>query len=389
MTVARQFFIFLCAATITGFSCESDVQLPPPMNVTYKWDDPFNVNVSWKKPDNLPDNCTIKYCIWKGGKMVYYTQQNYYKATYFTEEEQSDNCNVSIQAVRGDVETCGDRKESKLVSITVKTTRPQTKLVTDFKCSLEHDRMKCSWRPADDSLKLKVSYRTSKEKDNIRACAGSSSHEENVCYLNISTFEFIYVLVEAETGLSTLRPEFETPLPDMIITESGSELILTIPHPGPAVGNCNLNYNICITECSKVKPCQIYTANPQLIPYNKNCEYKIKYSLRTDSYCVPVYSDPKVVFHGKNRTPDETLTVVAIVVPIILSACVILSCYCFRRHREIICPTMPDPSTIFKEMMMSGNKESKPAPENLYTPVPEPTEYVTLVTENSVLQQNA
>ncbi|XP_030578573.1 interleukin-13 receptor subunit alpha-1 isoform X2 [Archocentrus centrarchus] len=260
MTVARQFFIFLCAATITGFSCESDVQLPPPMNVTYKWDDPFNVNVSWKKPDNLPDNCTIKYCIWKGGKMVYYTQQNYYKATYFTEEEQSDNCNVSIQAVRGDVETCGDRKESKLVSITVKTTRPQTKLVTDFKCSLEHDRMKCSWRPADDSLKLKVSYRTSKEKDNIRACAGSSSHEENVCYLNISTFEFIYVLVEAETGLSTLRPEFETPLPDMIITESGSELILTIPHPGPAVGNCNLNYNICITECSKVKPCQIYTS---------------------------------------------------------------------------------------------------------------------------------
>lgn len=361
------------------------------MNVTYKWDDPFNVNVfwSWKKPDNLPDNCTIKYRIWNQGKIDYYTQQNHYKTTYFTEENKSDNWNVSIQAVRADVETCGDRKESKLVNITIKTIRPHTKLVEDFRCSLEHDRMRCSWIPVSQSLKLKVSYRTSKEKDNLRACTGASSHEENVCYLNISTFEFIYVLVEAETGLSTFTPKFKTPLPDMTITESGSELILTIPHPGPAVGKCNLNYSICITECNKVKSCKSSTANCTRIPYNRNCKYKIEYSLRTDNYCVPVYSDRKVRFHGENRTPDVTLTVVAIVVPIILSACIILSCYCFRRHREIICPTMPDPSTIFKEMMMSGNKESKPAPENLYMPVPEPTEYVTLVTENSVLQQNA
>lgn len=35
---------------------------------------------------------------------------------------------------------------------------------------------------------------------------------------------------------------------------------------------------------------------------------------------------------GTNKPPDRTLTVVAIVIPVILSICVILSCYCFRRY---------------------------------------------------------
>lgn len=35
---------------------------------------------------------------------------------------------------------------------------------------------------------------------------------------------------------------------------------------------------------------------------------------------------------GTNKHPDRTLTVVAIVIPIILSICVILSCYCFRKY---------------------------------------------------------
>ncbi|KAM6960318.1 interleukin-13 receptor subunit alpha-1, partial [Tautogolabrus adspersus] len=92
---------------------------------------------------------------------------------------------------------------------------------------------------------------------------------------------------------------------------------------------------------------------------------------------------------GTNKPPDRTLTVVAIVLPIILSVCVLLSCYCFRRHSAIICPNIPDPSAIFKEMMMNGNKELK-TPGSLYTPVPEPIEpcRITPITENSVLQQN-
>lgn len=91
------------------------------------------------------------------------------------------------------------------------------------------------------------------------------------------------------------------------------------------------------------------------------------------------------------------------------------------RHSAIFCPIIPDPSAIFKEMIMNGNKDLKvyfkyfkfkkktcllylltlsvstnpsvfqTTLGNLYTPVPESIETceVTPVTENSDLQQHS
>lgn len=56
----------------------------------------------------------------------------------------------------------------------------------------------------------------------------------------------------------------------------------------------------------------------------------------TDCYQLPHVTQAKIMcllfMTGTNKPPNETLTVVAIVIPIILSACIILSCYCFRRY---------------------------------------------------------
>lgn len=130
-------------------------------------------------------------------------------------------------------------------------------------------------------------YRT--KNDKIRACDGSTSHEKDVCYLNVNNLQFdIYVLVETETGRNTLKPKFGwcyfyffivivipncenkyemlsiffnkcfvissvTPLPKMNIAEDKGELSLTWKHPGWAVGQCGLNYSVCVTECNNVK----------------------------------------------------------------------------------------------------------------------------------------
>ncbi|XP_063321875.1 interleukin-13 receptor subunit alpha-1-like [Pelmatolapia mariae] len=394
MTVAQRFFIFLCATTMT-FNCKADYQLPEPTDVTYRWDDQFQVNVSWswKKPDNLPKNCTVKYEVLRYGlpqsvESGLRSLVNNIPVKYFTEDTHSDHWNISIQAVL-DPE-CSHWKKSRPVIKTIKTTKPRPTLVTDFRCSLESKRTKCFWKPVNESVKLNIFYRTSEKHDQIRACDWSTSHEKDVCYLNVNNLELgIYVLVETETGRNTLKPKFVTPLPKMNIAEDEGKLSLTWEHPGPAVGKCKLNYSVSITECSNVKT--LHTIEPPLnITYNKNCQYKFQYSVQTVRYCILVSSDlSEVITHGENRSPDEMLTVIAIVVPIILSVCVILSCYCFQRNREIFCPRIPDPSTIFKEMMMTGNRDSKPIPGNLYTPVPEPTEHITLVSENTVPQENS
>ncbi|XP_035768782.1 interleukin-13 receptor subunit alpha-1-like isoform X2 [Neolamprologus brichardi] len=388
MTVAQQFFIFLCATTMT-FNCNADYQLPEPTDVTYRWDDQFQVNVSWswKKPDNHPKNCTVKYEVIRYGLPQsdenFLSLVNNFTVKYFTEDKHSDHWNISIQAVDP---VC--RKKSRPVNKTIKTSKRRTELVTDFRCSLESERTKCFWKPVNESVKLNISYRTSEEHDKIRACDGSTGHEKDVCYLNVNNLKVdIYVLVETETGRNTLKPKFVIPLPKMNIAEDKGNLYLTWEHRGPAVGKCGLNYSVCITECNNVRT--LHTKGPSLeIPYNKNCQYKFQYSVQTDQYCIPLSSDlSEVITHGENRSPDEMLTVIAIVVPIILSVSVILSCYCFQRNREIFCPRIPDPSTIFKEMMMTGNRDSKPIPGNLYTPVPEPTEHIILVSENMIPEE--
>lgn len=376
------------------FNCKADYQLPEPTDVTYRWDDQFQVNVSWswKKPDNLPENCTVKYEVFRYGlpqsvEPRFRSLVNNFTVKYFTEDKRSDHWNISIQAVLDPV--CGHWKESRPVIKTIKTSKPRTDLLTDFRCSFESNRTKCFWKPVSESVKLNISYRTSEKNDKIRACDGSTSHEKDVCYLNVyNALLEIYVLVETKTGRNTFKPKIVTPLPKMNITEDKGELSLTWEHPGSAVGKCGLSYSLYVTECNNVKT--LHTKELHLnIPYNKNCQYKFRYRLQTDEYCIFLSSDlSEVITHGENRSPDEMLTVIAIVIPIILSACVILSCYCFQRNREIFCPRIPDPSTIFKEMMMTGNKDSKPISGNLYTPVPEPTENITLVSGNMVPQEN-
>lgn len=378
------------------FNCKADYQLPEPTDVTYRWDDQFQVNVSWswKKPDNLPENCTVKYEVFRYGlpqsvEPRFRSLINNFTVKYFTEDKRSDHWNISIQAVLDPV--CGHWKESRPVIKTIKTSKPRTDLVTDFRCSFESNRTKCFWKPVSESVKLNISYRTSEKNDKIRACDGSTSHEKDVCYLNVNNLQFdIYVLVETKTGRNTFKPKIVTPLPKMNIAEDKGELSLTWEDPRPAVGKCRLKYSVYVTECNSSNVKTLHTKEPPLnIPYNKNCQYKFRYRVQTDEYCISVSSDlSEVITHGENRSPDEMLTVIAIVIPIILSACVILSCYCFQRNREIFCPRIPDPSTIFKEMMMTGNKDSKPISGNLYTPVPEPTENITLVSGNMVPQEN-
>lgn len=94
----------------------------------------------------------------------------------------------------------------------------------------------------------------------------------------------------------------------------------------------------------------------------------------------------------------------------VLGFCVCVCC----RNREIFCPRIPDPSTIFKEMMMTGNRDSKvytwkkslvkcsfcphkysflhccvfqSIPGDLYKAEPESTEHIILVSENTIPQE--
>ncbi|CAK6965320.1 interleukin-13 receptor subunit alpha-1-like [Scomber scombrus] len=346
------------------------------------------------KPTSKLDHCDIEYEVQQGGDLPSRTGSTNTTETCMTEELDSTGCKYTIRTVG---KALCDRTESEAVTIPIDTLVPRAQLVKDFKCVIYRHKMNCSWIPVNPSNNLTVHYRlneVNKDKLPLKSCEEFYSNgKRNGCYLKEDfTNQDIYMLVRSEAGQSTFKAFYVFPSPKMNITEEGNYLKLTWTRP--EVGNnCWWTYEVCYRECSRHRECMNITAKeePMLVSYDKRCLYEFKYKATISNHCSKIPSestDP--VTYGTNAPPDGTLTVVAIVIPVILCVSVILSCYCFRRHRAIICPVIPDPSAIFKEMIMNGNKELK-AKSNLYTPVPEPIEpcKVTLVPENSVLQQNS
>ncbi|XP_041635906.1 interleukin-13 receptor subunit alpha-1-like [Cheilinus undulatus] len=398
MTFKVEFITFLaCAAMPLLLHIKADCP-PPPTRLKHEWLDPFTINVSWEKPSGLRDGREInyKYSQIRNGeyKSVAGTKLTHFTDICLTEEPDSDSWTYSVWTDGS--QTCNSSNESTRVNKTFTNHKPRAKVVKDFKCIISGNESECSWIPVNPSLTLKLSYRLcgrfEERLKGLKKCTHfNSSGTRMGCRLKVDATENdICVLVETDAGMSTFKAALQIPSPPMSIREEENELILTWKHPG--IGkDCEWKYEVCYKRCNKARECESYNINKERsikMPYDESCRYEFQSSVKTGDNCKRISSDlSEVVIYDQKKLPDVTLTVVAIVIPIILSVCVFLSCYCFRRHSAIIFPNIPDPSAIFKEMMMNGNKEIK-ASGSLYTPVPEPIEpcRISPVTETSALQ---
>ncbi|XP_072232802.1 interleukin-13 receptor subunit alpha-1-like [Leuresthes tenuis] len=278
--------------------------------------------------------------------------------------------------------------DSDRAIIDVSTRKQHVELVKNFKCVLEATKMNCSWIPVNKSQNLSFFYRhCGKAESNTKSVEFNQPYRgENWEVFTLKPkwrYQDICVVVQTEDKMHTFKPKFAISTPQMEVKEDGDYLTLTWASPDVG-GNCSWEYDVSYTHCSKKN--QLTAQGPMKILYDKCCEYEIHYSVKTDKYCPQVPGDnSKSQVYGAKRLCLETAAVVcAVVIPIVLFVCVILSCYCFRRHKHIICPVMPDPSDFLKEMM-NGNKENKTPAVNLYKPVPErfDSEKIVLVPKTS------
>ncbi|XP_034713257.1 interleukin-13 receptor subunit alpha-1-like [Etheostoma cragini] len=379
MALTRELFSFLlCTAMNTVYHCEATAPPPPPTGLNYRWLDPFTVNVSWQRPRGLQDGEDLymyRDQTDKSPQTVHSscTIWRYFTDSFLTEEMGSDRRTYHVWTVGS--KSCGYHlNKSTSVPITVHTLKPRAK-VKDFKCLINATGMNCSWSPENKPMDLYwVLGNFSKE---LKKCDRPySSALRSGCYLNVNAVNNdIYILLDTGAAFSTFKPVLEIPSPKLNISAVGDKFNLS--WPPPVVGTyCHWVYEVCYKKCNEPKVCLNFTppGEPVQMPYDERCRYEFQSRARTSPYVKEIFSGfGDVVSYGTDKPPDKTLMVVAIVVPIILSACIILSCYCFRRHRSIICPTIPDPSAIFKEMM-NGNKDFKTTTGSLYTPVPEPVQ---------------
>nr|XP_043878131.1 interleukin-13 receptor subunit alpha-1-like [Solea senegalensis] len=376
------------AAVLTVLHCSAD-QLPPPTNLKCNLPDQISVNLtwSWQRPSNLPENCKIYYVI------SYPEGPQRTNAKYFEHRCPMNVHNYTVKAVG--VESCNGWTPSTPVPIINQML--QDKVVKDFRCVPRSSGMNCSWIPKDRSLDLTFSYcdcsSNSKVCKPVKDCDLYTSGIRNGCLMKeISPNELeIGFLVKSTNGLDVIKPVFVLPSPKLKVTAIRDLLILSWTPPNVGPWDCPWEYELCFTECGRKQSCRNITSMSRNMSYDENCMYTFRSRVFPSRlYCRLLSSNfSEDVKYGMTKPPDTTLTMIAIVIPIILFICVILSCYCFWKHSDIICANPPDPSTILKEMM-SGNKEHENKREGLYTPLPEDVEpcIISPITENRRLQEN-
>ncbi|XP_037336967.2 interleukin-13 receptor subunit alpha-1-like isoform X1 [Pungitius pungitius] len=361
-------FVTLLTLTAVMLAGRGDAEgVPPPTGVSYVWLDLLTLRVSWKKPIGNFQYMYMEKSTGEQDKQS--TPWRNFTVELLTENMVSDNWTYLIQTVGG-----------PSVSQIIKSPKPRAE-VNDIKCVIHKTSgtgINCSWIPGNQMFNL--SYRVfgmnSNNNKKFTPCTRPySSPTRNGCYLDHAKAEdSTCMLFETQTGYSTYEMKPMVDPPELSIKEEGGELKLSFSKP-KVPQNCIWTYNVCYSKCNHPKECQnfIWNKEPMFVPYKKDCRYDFWSSIKAGKSCKGVFSDfGKVVSYNSTATND-TLTVVSIVLPIVLSVCIFLSCYCFRRYSSIICPVIPDPSAIFKEMMMNGNKELKTT-GTLYAPVPEPIE---------------
>ncbi|XP_029931688.1 interleukin-13 receptor subunit alpha-2-like [Myripristis murdjan] len=395
MTLAlREFFpLVTCTVLMVAVQCGAD-RLPPPRQLSYRWNNPFNLRLYWDTP-NLTGVCPFKYEVHSSletEKMA----DNFYNTCVTTENMGSDGLTFTVKTVaKEEKSSC---ESSTPLNITID---PKGKLVTDFECLFYSKRaMNCSWTPKNPSLDLEVFYGWCKnENKNKTLSACEHLYSEGTrrgCRLIIEhlTNDVCILLRGTLNGLSVentfkRRPTYhvKAPPPKLTVTEEGDKLKLSWTAPDVGLKENSWSYSINYSKCGSLQNHTVdgYSLD---VPYDKRCRYtfQIMGNIKRD-YGKGESLISEAVTHGVD---DWSLTVAIILIPAILSICVILSCYCLRRHRAIICPIVPDPSVIFKEMMMNRSREPKTT-KNLYIPVPEVVEScnIALVAEAAPPQQNS
>ncbi|KAM9827576.1 interleukin-13 receptor subunit alpha-1 [Neosynchiropus ocellatus] len=369
MAASLEFFIV--AVTLPSLTC-GVVQLLPPKNVSYAWLDSFTVAVSWQKHSPV-EGCIFSYLFCSlEDEWCHPTENASFNTSCLTEE--SDRCTYVVTTAN---KSC-DMKNSLPVSVEVQPPEPHAAPLEDFRCVIGISKTNCSWIPESPDLNLTLSYRICGESEDLleslTECGERySGGRRNGCYLSGSIYkEDICMLLRTTQGSRTFRPRLEMEPPKFTVTKEGDKLRVTWTQP-EVLKTCDWSYHLHYSICEKPQVDR-ESSGSELLFYNEACRYEFKSRITGRIHCRRFRSAfGDVVTYGSNKPPDQTFLVVAIVVPLALSACVLLLCNCMRRYRKILFPRIPDPSAIFKSLTMNHGSDLKSlrGGGGLYAPAPE------------------
>ncbi|KAL7880106.1 hypothetical protein SRHO_G00023600 [Serrasalmus rhombeus] len=364
-------------------------ELPEPENLTLsRSDDHFSLTAEWSEPAGL-DDCKVNYTF----ELIFEkcppssTEPNLNKEIRQTvhlnfTREVSNEREICIW-VRTNPLQCGNRTPSKAV---YKGISPPLAFVKNFTCVYYSDmKMNCTWSVISHVPDLQLFYRN-EESGHLKPCSSyftkedmkTGCHLDDISFTSHRTFFSITGTVKGSTISNTFmrvpRESVKPEPPELKITRVGDRLYLqsNTPNFAPHCWKYKFRYNKCNEESEKEIEAEM---NPSLVlEYDAACKHRAQVQTIFTHYCGEVaeseMSEP--VFYGENTDLNSPFKVAMIVIPLMVSCCLIMALVLFRRYKDIILPTIPEPSLLFKDMLSSNNDGGQS--KSLYVPITEVVE---------------
>ncbi|XP_016097579.1 interleukin-13 receptor subunit alpha-1-like [Sinocyclocheilus grahami] len=372
---------------------EGASELPPPRNLTFKWETPFTLNLTWEKPKDLEPDCKVNYTV-----NAHHSQDCSERAKQDmsgaknteTRRVQNMTCKLNISNENGlcisvtvNPENCGNKYQSPPLDISIPP--PPVRLVKNRSCEYSHNRLKCTWH-SDVDVKDLGFYYWSPQNETVIKCNEMKigecvihdtflKHMTNMLYLFNGTYKGKPVnntfMDERPVDLVKLNK------PQLTIQRFGQSLHFqtTVSDLDEFAPQC-YRYNYIYSMCDKSVQEKDMANSKHVMDYDSNCKYRARVQINFSYKCGAGKSDlSDEVEYGENRDPNLPALLAVIIIPLIVSCCLIVSLVLLRRHKDIIFPKIPEPTLIFKDMLINNIRTAEDlrstADGRLYIPIEE------------------
>uniref|UniRef100_A0A4W4ENN2 Type I cytokine receptor cytokine-binding domain-containing protein n=1 Tax=Electrophorus electricus TaxID=8005 RepID=A0A4W4ENN2_ELEEL len=335
-------------------------KLPPPRNLSLSWAH-CSLTAKWSKPTDLDSGCKVNYTVILCSNEICIT-------------------------IMTNPLMCENKKKSKPVHQCIS---PPKALVNNFSCIYYSDKkMNCSWNFLSNISDLQFHYGVLRERFSQRPCTSyiTSGPLKTGCHMHSDDIAEKMCLIinrtteHDPTNSFVIEPrEIVKPWPPKLkIIREGEYLHFQSSTPDfqPHCWQHMYMYSKCK---EKVRPSLLR------VPYDEACRYTVRVQANYSPYCgkgASDWSEPEYY----DVDPNWPLMVAVIVIPVIVSCCLITALVLFKRHKDIILPAIPEPSLLFKDMLNSNNDGlSKVGVGKLYVPIKEVVEKDVSLEPKSVL----
>ncbi|XP_057188764.1 interleukin-13 receptor subunit alpha-1 isoform X2 [Triplophysa rosa] len=270
------------------------------------------------------------------------------------------------------------------------------------------NNLTCTWNLADDVQDLSLYYRLQQKKiDHITKCSSYINDTMKIkgCDIYSEDFkenvdEMFFMFNGSHKGISVNNtfkkkdPGYNVKLnkPKLIIRRDEQKLYFQTIRSGfeQFAEDC-FEYTYTYTKCNE-KHNSIRGNNDYSLSYDHVCKYTAKVQIVLKDYCGTGQSElSDEVEYGVNRDPNVPVLLAVIIVPLVVSCCLIACLVLIHRHKDSILPKIPEPSLLFKGMIYN-NIRMTDDPRNtsvgpMYVPIEETVSKISLEPETTLLNK--